>query len=352
MKIAMIACGNGLGHLKRLIKICNELQTRAPSIKISLLCEDWQVNSLQNWNDFRLYREHNKGEIIAISVPIKWSSEQAYYGTWLCNWHKSIAAWQLDKYDQVVSDNLIEPILYTDKIILSGSFLWHDTLFAAFPDCRNILDYKEWAENIMLSRRPAMIANKYFAMPALSKQTDVFNVGIINFNQVSENIQINSTPKNILVAFGNASNANDIIEEVESAIPKLNKLGVTIFCPRQWYETFAKFDKNVVPYYFNDQNVVRADLAIVVGGLGSISDCIATRMPMLYIHNSNPELIYNLEKLSVIGIGMPLDSALQNSRSPLTDMNLYNTMINRCRELTLHGEADVADILLTQWREV
>lgn len=350
MNIAVIVCANGLGHIKRIVKIINCLYEHSSGLKMTLFCESWQIRLLSNWIDFCHLLKNPEVKTVSVSIPVKWYSDQIHYGDWLCKWSRNISTWKLSSFDYVLSDNLVEPLLYAEQVILSGSFLWHDVLCTIFPNNQIIRQYKEWAEELMFSIQPKMIVNRYFAMPATKHQTNTFMVGLIHFNNATVSERERKIPKRILIALGNSEVAKEQIQQVIKVVPAINKIGVEIFCASECHSTLSRYMSNIKLYDFSCDRLDNVDLTIIRGGLGTISDCIAAKVPMLYVYDPNPEIAFNQECLANLGIGMSLQHALQNTSSPLTNSHLYQTMIERFDHFMLQGEADAANFLLTQWK--
>ncbi|MBA7527728.1 hypothetical protein ES705_19906 [subsurface metagenome] len=304
-RIALIACANGLGHVKRLIKIVNRLAECIPNAKPTLYCESWQVRSLEGWGEYRRFCTRLNAQIVPVSIPIRWASNPDYYSGWLIEWHKSISAWELPQFDYILSDNLIEPLLYSNRVVLIGSFLWHDVLHIAFPNKYEVQQYKQWAEEILRLTQPDMIVNQFFAMPAAELQANAFKVGIISFCKINQSERRRLAPENVLIALGNTMEANKCLKWVITVTPALNEAGVRVFCPSRWYGILSQHCTKAEIYDFDSPEFDKVDLAIIRAGLGTISDCIATKVPMLYVEEQNPEIKFNQQRLSQFGIGAP-----------------------------------------------
>jgi hypothetical protein len=349
MKIAFIACGNGLGHIKRVIKICNEIYKHSKKIQITLFCESWQLAFLEKWTDFLMFKEQNNSIIKQVSIPIKWNSDPSFFGPWLLDWHKTISSWNLQQYDHVVSDNLIEPILYSNKLTLSGSFLWHDVLIQAFPKREEVRRYHDWCNKLLSDFQPVMIANKYFAMPNLFLYCKVQEVGIINFNQVIDNNSFDESPKTIQILFGLADNAGLCLDQIKKVVIALMKFDVNIVCSSEWYQRLSIHDEKLQVLESRMPLVQNSNFALIVGGLGTISDCIASKMPIIFIPNGNPELTYNLSIITKMGVGISSEDVITNMNSPITDKKRFISMVENFNSFTLNGEKEVVNILCEQW---
>jgi hypothetical protein len=105
MKIGIYICSNGYGHFHRMLQVCTHL----PFHEIDIHCERYQYNRFKPTQDnlnFIFYKESN----------IRWDRKRV----------GSIDTSGIDKYDRVITDNLVEVLKYRPDALLSGSFLWSD----------------------------------------------------------------------------------------------------------------------------------------------------------------------------------------------------------------------------------
>jgi hypothetical protein len=349
VKLAVISCGNGLGHIKRVLRIVNCLADHISDLEATLFCEPWQMGSLKRWSEYCRFHKRLDAEVVPVSIPIRWSPNEGYYDDWLWKWHTIISTWELSSFDCVLSDNLVEPLLYADRVILSGSFLWHDVLATAFPDNQAVLRYQRWAEDLLKANRPNMIINRYFAMPVTERQTNAFKVGFISFCETARGKRNKWIPKRVLVALGNTEATDELKEQVVSAIPFLDQIGVSMLCSPAWHQILLGYCGNVELYDFDHHQLDTVDLAIVRAGIGTISDCVAAKVPMLYVRDHNPEVEFNQERLSQLGIGMSLKDSLRGRSSPLTNASVYQEMFSCFNGLALGGDIEAANFLITRW---
>ena len=349
MRIGLVACAHGLGHIKRLIKITNRLAEYMPNAGLTLYCEPWQVRSLEDWSEYRRFFTKHNAQVVPVSIPMRWNPNPSYYSGWLMEWHKTIADWELPRFDYILSDNLIEPLFYSNKVILTGSFLWHDILSAAFPDNDEVQQYRAWAEDALRLNRLKMIVNQYFVMPGVERQTDTYKVGIIGFCKISRSERRKPAPESVLIALGSTVEANECLGQVVTATQKLNEIGIRVFCPSKWYGILSRHCGNAEMYDFDSNEFDRVDLAIVRAGLGTISDCIMAKVPMLYVEEQNPEIEFNQQRLSQLGIGAPLKGFLDGQPSPLNDSKIYRSMLERMGRFSLQGDVEAANFLASKW---
>jgi hypothetical protein len=349
MRIGLIACANGLGHIKRIVKIANRLAKHIPNARLTLYCEPWQVKSLEDWSGYRYFCTRPDAQVVPVSIPMQWSPLSSYYSGWLMEWSKVISDWELSRFDYILSDNLVEPLLYSGKVILIGSFLWHDILSTAFPDNPAVQRYRKWAEETLKEHPPDMIVNQYFAMPATEQQTKTFNVGIIGFCQAGQSERDRPVPQNVLIAVGSSMAADECFERVVKAAQGLNKIGARVFCSSRWHGVLSRYGNNVETYDFDSGEFDKVDLAIVRAGIGTISDCITAKVPMLYVEEPNPETEFNRQRLSQLGIGAPLKDFLDGKPSPLNNSRVYRSMLDQMGNFSLKGDVEAADFLANKW---
>jgi len=347
MKIAVIACSNGLGHIKRDIKIINSIQASDP-VKVDLFCESWQIEKLNNWENLIHFKNSKDSRIFPQNFPLKWSNQSDYYGEWLCDWHNVMKRWDLDQYDLIFSDNYIEPLLYSKNILLGGSFLWHDILSSHFKSHNCIRDYYTWASRLLEDRNPSMIVNKYFVMDSVLGQVDSYKVGIIHFNPIPTQAREKSAIKNILIALGNAELAGSHIHQIQEFVHAIKDSHYTVYCADRWREYCIPDSLSVCNYYFESSNLDEMDIAIIRGGLGTISDCIAAKIPMLFVNDENPEIQYNQERLIQMNIGMPISSVKNPKISPFMNNTQYRKMLKNFLHFDLNGVKEASDIIKTK----
>lgn len=337
-RIAAIACANGLGHIKRLLRMIGGLREAAPGLSFTLFCEQWQLDRLRGW------RWLNGVEIAPVSLPVKWYDTPDRYGDWLNDWRGSLASWQLGEYDAVIADNLVEPLEYTENVFLSGSFLWHDVLHGAYPDVPTIRRYYEWAELLLRTRHPPMLVNRYFAMPATERLTQSHKIDFISFYDGPQVKRSKSTPERVLLALGSSPAASGLVDQVRAIMLQMAEVGIVLFVSERWHDALAGEYPSLERYDFTQNPLHTVDAAIIRAGIGSISDCIAARVPAYFVDDSNPEIAFNAARLSELGIGAPL------SVNGLTTPGVYGTIARRLGEFSANGVADATAFLVPHWR--
>jgi hypothetical protein len=313
-KIAVISCSNGLGHIKRQIVIVSNLLEQNDSIKIDFYCESWQLSIISDWDTLNNLKNNKSVHFKYKNLPLKWSDKESYYSEWLLNWHKSLASWNLQTYDLVITDNLIEPLYYTKSLLLIGSFLWHDVLNNAFPKSKYVKQYYQNSTNLLLNNPTWMLSNEWFVMPEVLKQTKCVKIGFVPFDERSEIIGKKKEKKNglqLLIALGNAINLTEnkiVIDLFINYLQFRMDIPHTIMCNNDSYTYLKEFtNKAVLIDDFSQNTFTESDIVFVRGGIGTITDCLYHKKPIFYINDSNYEISYNQYILSKLKAGFSLD---------------------------------------------
>ena len=188
-----------------------------------------------------------------------------------------------------------------------------------------------------------MIANRYFATPAVDQQTTIHKVGLIPFCRVRSEERTNR-PSRILIALGGARAADGVINELSRAARKLHDFGMQVFGSPALAQLLGTECPEIEHFDFWDDHFDAMDLAIVRGGLGTISDCIAARVPMLYVDDSNPEIRFNHARINQLQLGFPLESCLGRSPDIFTNPSAYARALSNMAEFGLKGDIEAAAI--------
>lgn len=349
MKLALVSCANGFGHLKRLIRILDQLIDRAPVKAVTLFCDAHAAQEINKWREYLLVRERCAIDVVPVWSPMRWDQNQEYYGEWVLDWHSTIPSWRLEDFDFVLSDNLVEPLLYSERVTLVGSFLWHDVLLSAFSGNQLIEKYSSWCNDILASTQPHVIANRYFATPVMDRQTNVHKVGLVHYCKARDTERINKLPEKVLIALGSAQAANGVADKLSRLVSWFDERGLEVFASSTLFERLAAECPRIKPFEFWDDNFDTIDLAVVRGGLGTISDCVAARVPMLYAGDPNPEIKFNQMRLSQMGIGLPLEKCLDESPEICTDPFSYRSMLSKMAGFDIQGHIEATNILAELW---
>ena len=123
--ISFIVCGNGYGHFKRVLLVCNMLLDLNDNFKIYVFCSIKHKLTVNNKPNFK----SSSKKIIFRDCLHKnepdWLSKKTYTFLKWKNWIEDIKKNKvINNSDLLVSDNQIGPLKVFENTILMGSFLW------------------------------------------------------------------------------------------------------------------------------------------------------------------------------------------------------------------------------------
>jgi hypothetical protein len=279
-RIALLACSNGMGHVRRLLSLSLELRARgahpvlfAEESKLRCLCNAYQID-MPEFIEFSSQTER-----------INWTTENK--SSWISNLPG------LDGFDSVVSDNLIEVLALRPDAWLSGSFFWHRAL-NSFPAER-----AAYAELLLREHRPRMISSGLFTAPYLHSSTRLSLVGLYAFPEIGK--QTKKT--DILISCGTGGGAT---EETAAMITCLASMGKPP-CRTLWIE--PSLYKISMPYWiqpatFSPSMYFRLACAIIRPGVGTATDVLLAGARVYSFYEAgNDEMYTNAASMEVAGVG-------------------------------------------------
>lgn len=327
-KIALIACSNGYGHIKRLLLLSQSLIKNgsdpvlfAPAQAVHALTKsenvtapklvDFDTNTrIENWLD----------------------------GTSV-NWVNFIPS--LDCFDIVISDNLIEVLLIRPDSWLLGSFFWHESL--------NFIPYSLKVQSIDILRKhtPRMISSIFFSSEELKLHTKFFEVGLFT----DKTLSINTKGKNdALISCGLGGEINEQAKKFVEFIsirkkPKFNRV---------WVEP------NILPYECPDwmipatytykmyQNIIAA---IIRPGVGTITSALLSGARIFpFYEDNNKEMELNASRIYYHKVGekrQTLSNAWSKAELFLTDEKSQKKHFQKVRDISMNGSDESAKIILS-----
>jgi hypothetical protein len=329
--IALIACDNGLGHLRRVGILARELSNRGA--RVSLFGPIERLNSFRAWPGLDSFAD------IELQAFHTWTSaEFLRHGDALATrWVERLP--DMDGYDVVVSDNLPEILMRRPDAVLCGHFLWHDALkdIAA--------DYRRRALELMDRHRPPIIATTLFAAPTLERQARVIPVGLFRAGPPVAGVARN----NLLLSAGTGnagpSGLNGLVSRLVTGErtpfdrvylePRLRPLAAPA-----WFE----------PAAYTPGMYAQTLAAICRPGVGTLTDCLLSGVRVFAIQEpGNDEMSVNVERLQAAGIGGGFDDAGEAYEAALSyrhDIGAQRGHENCCRTLPDTGAQEAADWLL------
>ncbi|HCA42280.1 MAG TPA: hypothetical protein DEP28_03410, partial [Bacteroidetes bacterium] len=127
-KVCFIICSNGLGHFKRSIIFAEKLLELIPNINVCIYCESWQIVYLKKFLKGFMYLNSSRCNFRFSEFQMKWYENQTKFTSEYFNLDSFNKIFYENEFDLVISDNYIEPLMFSEKVVISGSFLWCDVL--------------------------------------------------------------------------------------------------------------------------------------------------------------------------------------------------------------------------------
>jgi len=348
-RVAIVVCANGLGHFVRTLHIASELLSRAHAVTLTIVASEWQLQVLAEWPMLVRFRSDARVSIVCASLYPRWSTAKTYFDDpSILDWHAALAALHLDAYDLVLSDNLVETLRYSPRTLLVGSFLWHDVYSTHRPDSTVMQEYRRRCASLLEERGASMIASKYFAMPAVVRETRCVGVGILP-SVLNRRPRRKKAPPTVLVTGSPYSPVVDATASLlEDCCRHLAECGLEVLIEKRLASIVrVPSAARVFDYHLDDF----AEIGAIVGrpGMGTITDCMATATPLFCLPESNPEMAHNTERLETLGLGWRLpvdDGQMRTVSSVLTDASARQRFRRQMARIDLDGlETAVSTIL-------
>ena len=258
MKIGIYICSNGYGHFHRMLQVCAHL----PFHEIDIHCERYQYNRFKPTQDnlnFIFYKESN----------IRWDRKRV----------GSIDTSGIDKYDRVITDNLVEVLKYRPDALLSGSFLWSDIWREKYGNN----DFSDKQDKIFHDVKPKVVCNGDVVFGQLKKYQNKVDIG-----------------------WGCKDNSTDDfnLNRIVCITPSLN---YTEKYTEKFLEIRSEF-QNDVDFSFNINHTDNS-MFVIRPGLGMITTCVSHRIPIvaLWDEDDSIEIQHLAHKVEELGIGISLN---------------------------------------------
>ena len=258
MKIGIYICSNGYGHFHRMLQVCTHL----PFHEIDIHCERYQYNRFKPTQDnlnFIFYKESN----------IRWDRKRV----------GSIDTSGIDKYDRVITDNLVEVLKYRPDALLSGSFLWSDIWREKYGNN----DFSDEQDKIFHDVKPRVVCNGDVVFGQLKKYINKVDIGWGCKDNSTEDFNLN---------------------RIVCITPSLN---YTEKYTEKFLEIRNEYQDDV-DFSFNIKHTDNS-MFIIRPGLGMITTCVSHRIPIvaLWDEDDSIEIQHLAHKVEELGIGISLN---------------------------------------------
>jgi len=258
MKIAFFVCSNGYGHFHRILQVCAHFSHH----EVDIYCERYQYNRFKP-------KQPNLNFIFYETPNIRWDKKEI----------GSLNVGDLDKYDKVITDNLVEVLKYRPDAIFSGSFLWSDVWRDRFGDN----EFSNKQDKLFNDIKPMVICN-----------------GDVVFGQLVD------YENKIDIGWGctDKSEHDYTLDTIVCVTPSLN---YTDAYTDKFLEIRNDY-QNDVDFSFNI-NHTKNSMFIIRPGLVMITTCVSHRIPIvaLWDDSDSIEIKHLANRVEDLGIGISLN---------------------------------------------
>jgi hypothetical protein len=329
--VALIACSNGLGHVRRIFLLAKALTNKQLKVTIFAPLSDASI-----FNKSDCFSNIKMVDFDTQTSAINWINGSAK------NWYKLLP--DLSEFDVVVSDNLIEILKVRHDAWLSGSFFWHESI-DKLPE-----KFKKESRDLLLKHRPRMISSVLFSSEKLKKYTQLHEVGIFSDPDVNVYLSKEHSKNDALIACGKGG---DVMGRTQDFINKLSKEKKVIF-DTVWVEP-SLLPKDS-PYWmkkatFTKKMYQSLVVSIIRPGVGTITDSLLSQSKVfMYYESDNLEMRENALSIDTLGLGinsMSISDAWDNALAYMCNPDLQGKFAKKVRKININGAKESAEILVS-----
>jgi len=330
-RVAIIACDNGLGHVRRCYLIGRDLAGRgcvvdlfAPRAKFNRFVTLFgAVERLSNV-DF------STGTSI---TALRQGDENAVL------WHERLP--QMESYHVVISDNLPEILHVRPDAVLSGHFFWHDAL-DGLPT-----QYFQSMESLLRKHNPLVIASELFASDRVQNCPRYTPVGLFFSEQPREDARNGDA---LLISGGTTpalqTELQALVKEIFINKPKdFNVVYVdSSLLPATVGVKAPEYPLWVRQATYDTEMYRRIRVAICRPGIGTITDLLQHGgFPICVYERGNREVKENARRVEAAGLGLAVGAVaqaigvlrshtlVQKTKVRATVVSLPDALLEKCK---------------------
>ncbi len=335
MNIAILVCDNGFGHMRRSISIAISLIKLG--YKVDIFGEkkgfDKITNPLKIKSSFLVLKE----------CKFSYNLNYFIYGNpERLSVIKSIP--NIDNYDLVLSDNIVEVLKIRSDAILIAQFFWHEIL----PKVSE--EYKLKCRNILRKNSPLIFGDKYFSMIHIKSNQNYIPTGLHRLNLLNEDEDKGCKIKknNLLISGGNTSQAYNLYSKLVQSIIEKPLQGIDMIF----------VDKNILPHTFpswikkasfNMQMYKSLIACICRPGIGTITENIHYGIKIFTLfEKNNLEMIHNDLALQKLSLGESLkskDCLHKQIYNYINNKEEIDKQILNCKKIDFKGSFEISEKL-------
>tara|TARA_Y100001970_G_C14250705_1_gene871626 strand:- start:4886 stop:5929 length:1044 start_codon:yes stop_codon:yes gene_type:complete len=338
--IAVLACANGLGHVRRVISIISFMLKNGFEGKIEAFIPINHLSYFENWEDCNYFINNDRVSIKDFTYPQKNKIKTNHlFGK---EWEK-IELPDLSGYDIVWSDNILQVLEQRNDAIISGSFFWYE-VFEKNMVGNGLENFVKSQKRLLYSIKPRMIGNEYFSTKEVKLNTEFYPVGLYRYSTLYRE----KNNKGILLSCGlggeeEALTKKAIKQIIDENIKPPDLLYVE---PRLLPKRFPDWVKEAD---FSDEMFHYCAAVCIRPGMGTLSDSLISRNRVFAFSKKNSyEMIHNSNVIERLLIGQKSKDAFHAYKDAieyLKDQEQVSQQIYRTSHLRMDGVFATADII-------
>jgi len=324
-RIALIACSNGYGHIRRLLLLADALRKSGAN---PVLFAPIQVVKILSKTENVIYPE-------VFNFNTRTSIKNWLEGS-AVDWINVIP--DLSEFDIVVSDNLIEVLLIRPDAWISGSFFWHESL-KGFPEGMKLQSLE-----LLDKYKPKMISSKMFSFESLKTYANIFEVGLYTLKR-----HVDKNKKDALIACGKGG---FVIKEAKEFVKLLAKKDKTKF-KKIWVEPEIlpnKYPSWMVPATFTHDMYQGILAAVIRPGIGTVTSSLLSGARLFSFYEQDSlEMKFNASRIKSYDIGenfCSIGDAWDKAELFLDDDKSQENHFKKIKKINMNGAQEAADIIL------
>ncbi len=294
-RIAIIACDNGLGHVRRCYIIGLVLANRGDLV--DLYAPKQSFEKFKSLFDAHLFLKNVDFSTGTSSVGLLQSDPFSL------NWYRRLP--DMSIYDVVVSDNLPEILYVRPDAILSGHFFWHEDLETISKG------YQQACQTLIELHNPIVIATELFASEKIRACKKFIPVGLYIYG----NQDADALKGDALLITGGATTSLRVEMQRLVQFFVLNGPGMfkTVYVDSALIVQSCEVkDTRVLPEWlelaaYDVAMYKRVSVAICRSGVGTITDLLQYGGKAYCVYESgNKEMVANARRLEERGLGVSI----------------------------------------------
>ena len=326
MSIALISCSNGLGHIKRLIILQQELNKL--NLKSTIFGKSDDI--------FKIKKAYNLKNISYVNFDSQTKIDNFIMGN-AYDFKDNLL--NLSSFKIIISDNLLELLSIRKDTIIMGSFLWHKTLKDINIKIKNKHNY------LLKKYKPKIICNYLLSQNYIKNYKNKIEVGFFSTTKKSfKNKKKTRIKKNLLLSIGKGHQFREIyVNFLNNFIENKFHLSFkNIYLDPTLYRTNLPNNFQIAKY--NNKMYQCIDYAIIRPGMGTISDLINLNVKLAFIYEeNNKEVSNNANMLIKLNRGVSINRDLENKKLIKFIKDIEKSKYNK--KINLNGARETALII-------